>query len=323
MPYLQAPDRNGGRIPTPYVTPAMLSNAPTGVPWSMIPFPKANSAQQFAEQTNVCWRATDVINAYCHQPLRSTLSVETLTGPGNGRVGVDHSGVATAVCSRWPVTSVLGARVSLRAAIPRSWSTVPVSSLVLKEPPITTLGTTVEGAFGAGGNAVLLAPGIIGWAAGRSGYALELAYLNGWPHAGLTASAAQGALTLAVDDVTAFAGASAYIYDGANTETVNVVSVAANRPVTLATGGVVQTGPGTLTLATPLAIDHTPGIVVSTLPHDVAWATILAATAQVLESGITSISIQNIPGSETTGGKGVEELKVEYELLLEPYRRVI
>lgn len=301
----------------------MLQNAPTGVPWNIIPVPKANTTQQLAEQTNVLWRATNIVDAYCHQPLRSTLSVETMSGPGGGRVGVDHSGVATAVCQRWPVTDVLGARVSLRAAIPRSWSTVSPSSLVLKDPPITALGNTVEGAAGAGGNAVLLAPGIIGWDAGRAGYVVELAYLNGWPHAGLTGGPAAGATTLLVDDVTGFVGASAYLYDGANTETVNVTSAVADNPITLATGAIVHTGPGTLTLATPLAIGHTAEVVVSALPHDVAWATILAATAQVLESGITSISIQSIPGSETTGGKGVEELKIEYELLLEPYRRVI
>jgi hypothetical protein len=299
----------------------MLQNAPTGVPWSIIPVPKANSAQQLAEQTNVLWRATNIVDTYCRQPLRSTLSVDTLSGPGGGRLGVDSAGVGTAVCHRWPVTEILGGRVSRRAAIPRAWSAVPVSAMALKDPPITAYGTTVEGASGAGGNAVLLAPGIVAWNAGRAGYVVELAYINGWPHAGLTAAAVEGATTLAVDDVTGFTNASAFVYDGSNTETVNVTAVAATNPIVLPTGALAQSGPGTLTLAEPLAVDHTSEVVVSALPHDVAWATILCATAQVLESGITSISIQTVQGAETTGGKGVEELKSEYELLLEDYRR--
>ena len=35
----------------------------------------------------------------------------------------------------------------------------------------------------------------------------------------------------------------------------------------------------------------------------------------------TSITIQNVQGSETTGGKGIEELKTDAELLLAPYAR--
>lgn len=305
---------------TPYVTPEMITNAPTGVPWSIIPFPKATTQAQLAEQTNICWRASSMVDAICNQPLRATLNAEAIPGP-DYRMTVNAAGVARAMTSRWPVLQILGGRVSPQAAIPRSWATIPTSAMTPELPPMTGLSSVVEGADGAGGQAVLVAPGYVSWLAGRNGYVLELIYLNGWAHAGITANATAGATTLAVDDVTAFATASAFIYDGASTETVTVTSVAATSPVPLPTGGTAQTGPGTLTLSGPLAYAHNAGVVVSAMPQDIPWAATLLAASQVLDSGATSITIQNVQGSETTGGKGIEELKTDAELLLAPYAR--
>jgi hypothetical protein len=87
--------------------------------------------------------------------------------------------------------------------------------------------------------------------------------------------------------------------------------------------GTAQTGPGTLTLSAPLTYAHNAGVVVSALPANVLWATVLAAAEQALTSGITSITIQNIPGSETDGGKGTGELAAMYEVLLDDFRRVV
>lgn len=306
----------------PYVTPTMLVNAPTGAPWNDIPLPQATAAQQLAEQTNICWRASNIVDAICNQPLRATLDVEQIAGP-DWRMTVDASGVARAMTSRWPVLDVVGARVSPRAAIPRNWTTIPSGAVVLEEPPLGIYGSTVEGSSGAGGQSVLVAPGYISWFAGRSGYVLELSYINGWPHAGTTAPATAGATTLAVDDVTAFTGASAFVYDGAATEVISISFVAATNPVTLPTGTTVDTGPGTLTLSAPLTSAHDAGLVVSSLPQDISWATVLLATAQVLESGATAVTVQNINGVETHDGKGADDLKVEAEVLLAPYKRVI
>jgi hypothetical protein len=63
--------------------------------------------------------------------------------------------------------------------------------------------------------------------------------------------------------------------------------------------------------------------VISSIPADVLWATVQAAMVQALDSGITAVAIQNLPGSQTTGGHGIAELESSYELLLEPYKRVI
>lgn len=261
-------------------------------------------------------------DAIAGQPLRSTVSVEQIQGP-DYRLTVDASGVARAMLSRWPVTQVLAGRVSPRAAIPRSWSPVPVSAIALEDPPMTLLSPVVEGAAGAGGNAVLIAPGYVSWAGGRNGYTTEISYLNGWPHAGVTANVAAGAQTVPVDDVTGMAGATCFFYDGASTETVTVSGAVASSPVALPAGGTVQAGPGTLTLSAPLAYAHQEGTVVSALPQDIAWAVILLAACQVLAEGATAVAIPDIAGALTSGGKGVEDLKIDAEVILANYHRVI
>lgn len=301
----------------------MLLDAPTGCPWDVVPSPgNSGTPAQIAELVNILTRATGMVDAICNQTLRSTVSVEQVQGP-DYRMTVDSSGVARVMLSRWPVTEILAGRVSPRATIPRSWSSVPVTAMALEDPPITLLSPVVEGAAGAGGNAVLVAPGYVSWAAGRNGYTFECSYLNGWPHAGVTASVAAGAQSVDVDDVTGMAGATCFFYDGATTETVTVSSATATSLVALPAGGTVQAGPGTVTLASPLVYGHAQGTVVSALPQDIIWASILLAACQVLSEGATAVAIPDIAGALTSGGKGVEDLKVDAEIILSTYHRVI
>ena len=129
-------------------------------------------------------------------------------------------------------------------------------------------------------------------------------------------------MTLNVDDVTGFTGASAMVYDGAQTETVSIASVAASSPLALPNGvGIAQTGPGVLTLNSPLANPHDAGVAVSSLPANVIWASVLAAAVQSLEGGIIAITIQSMPGSTSTGGKGVSDMQAQYKDFLTPYMR--
>lgn len=315
---------------TPYVTPEMITNAPTGISWNIIPFPKSTTQQQFAEQYNICHRATAIINGYVNQVFRSTIDTEVRSGPGDYRINVEQAtGNIRWILSRYPVTEILAAQVSGNAVFPRQWTQIPATMMDIENPVLGIYGSTSPGGSGsAGGQSILIAPGYAGWWQGRNGFRLSCSYVNGWPHAGLTVNSLVGATTLTVDDVTGFAGASAFIYDGASTETVQVTSVTAASNLTLPNGGgTVPAGPGTLTLASGTSFAHTGSIpanvVISTIPNDVLWATILACTVQALDAGITSISIQNIPGSQTTGGHGIAELQTSYEMLLEPYRRVI
>lgn len=315
---------------TPYVTPAMITNAPTGVSWAIIPFPKSTSSQQFAEQTNICWRATQIVDGYVNQVFRSTIDNEQYSGPGSYRINVEQAtGNIRWVLTRSPVTEILAVQVSSNAAFPRQWQNLPSGYWDIEVPLIGVYGSYVSGGSGGGGGqAIYVAPGFASWALGRSGYRFACSYLNGWPHAGLIADVTAGATTMRVDDVTGMTDANLFVYDGASTETVHVASVAADVNVTLPNGGgTVPAGPGTLTLSAPLLFNHAGSIpatvTVSAIPTDVLWATVLAATTQALDAGITSVSIQNLPGSQTVGGHGIQELITSYEMLLEPYKRVV
>lgn len=312
------------------MTPQLITNAPTGISWAIIPFPKATSAQQFAEQTNICWRATQIVDGYVNQVFRSTIDNEQRTGPGDFRINIEqYTGNVRWVLSRWPVTEILAVQTSSAAVFPRQWQQVPTGLWDISDPVIGVYGSYVPGGSGgAGGQSIEIAPGFASWALGRKGYRLACSYVNGWPHAGLMVDVSSGATVLTVDDVTGFTGASAFIYDGASTETIQVVSVTADNDVTLPNGGgTAPAGPGTLTLASPLSFNHEGSnpatVLVTAIPTDVLWATILAATTQALDAGITSVSIQNLPGSKTEGGHGIEQLKMHYQSLLDPYKRVI
>lgn len=313
---------------TPYITPNMLTTAPTGISWSIIPMPKATTAAQAAEQYNICWRATAIVDGYVNQVFRSTIDTEEQQGP-NYYITVDNNtGQVRWILSRGPVTEILAAQTSANI-LPPSWNQVTNGQWRIERPVIGMYGSYLPGGSGgSGGQTIYLGAGWGGWNLGRNGWLFSCTYTNGWPHAGLTTSAIAGATTLTVDDVTGFAGASAFIYDGTDSESIQVTSVTAVSNMTLPNGGgTAPAGPGTLTLASPLAFAHTGAVpaevVVSAIPSDVLWATVQAGMIQALDSGITSVSIQNVPGGSTTGGHGIAELESSYELLLEPYKRVI
>lgn len=310
---------------TPYITPAMLHNAPTGVPWSMVPIPRATDAQKLAEQTNVCWRATGEVDRICNQPLRATVDVEEETGP-EYRLTLGNNGVATMLVSRWPVVQVLGGQVSPAAALPPSWTSIPASAMRARPQIISAYGSSVPGAAAAGPAEIDIAPGYVNGWGGRNGARVQVGYVNGWPHTSLTAEANAGALTLEVDDVTAFAGASAFVYDDASTEAVSIASVTANTTVTLfseTTPVTVPTGPGTITLSSATAFQHAAGILVSAMPQDVTWATALLAASEVLDSGATSMQMKSTSGGKSSSSNGIDMLRKQAKSILSAYARTI
>lgn len=310
---------------TPYVTPPMIQSAPTGVNWSIIPRPKALPQEIAAELTNICWKATSVVDTFCGQPLRATVDNEQVSGPGSMRVGFQNgTGNTLLTMRRWPVVEVLAVQTCPSRTFPRAWTPIPAGLYEPTRPLLNSFIDSVSATMPDGGNQITVASGYVDWSNGRNGWQVLSSYVNGWPHASLTADAVLGATTLAVDDVTGFAGASAFVYDGANTEPLNMLTATATTPVALpGNAGVAHTGPGTVTLSAPTAYAHEAGTVVSALPANVQLATIWAAMVQALDSGIVSVTIQNLPGSETVGGHGIEELTTEYEALLTPFCRVV
>jgi hypothetical protein len=301
----------------PYITPLTLTAAPTGISWSSIPAMGATAAQQLAEQLNICVRATAMIDSFCNQPLRATVDVEELTGPGDFRCQNQPTGVTRLLLSRSPVLSVVSGQVSSAAAFPRSWQTIAANQFEVEQALIGVYGTTAPGSSGGGGQAVLLAPGWVTWLFGRLSSRVQVTYINGWPHAALTGAAAAGASTLTVDDITGWTGAAGNISDSAFQEFVSVTAV------TPTTSGAIS-GPGTLTLSSALVYGHDKGTLVSTLPASVVQAAIYLCVGQALTRGATATTVQAISGGSTGGGTATQTSYADMaKALIAPFKRVI
>lgn len=302
---------------TPYINPSILVAAPTGVEFGTIPTLRPTPDQMFAEQYNICVRATAMVEEYCNQPLRATIDVEDVYGPGDFRCQNQPNGNTRMLMSRFPVTQVLGAQVSAANAFPPSYSTVAANQM---RPEVTLLGvygTTAPGASASGGQAILLAPGSVNWCFGRLSTLVTVTYMNGWPHGSLTAAATAGSSSLAIDDITGWLGAVGTVFGGAQQETILATVV------TPTTSGAIS-GPGTLTLQSPLSFDHQVGDIVSCLPGAVQQATILYACAQALVRGATSTAVQSLGGGVNSGGPlDSPSLEAAAQRLIHPYSRRI
>lgn len=253
------------------------------------------------------------------QPLRATVDTVLLYGPGV-RVGVPRDGKpVTLILKRWPVLSVVSVQVS-RNTVPPAWSSVPSTDVSVKNPVSGLYNSVAPLAAGEGGQAIRLAPKWVDWCWGHNGYVIETAYVNGWPHCGLTAAASAGTSTVQVDDCTGWAitsavggvtGATGIIYDSGAQEVVHVTAASATA------------GPGTLTLASPLTYPHEPGVLLSTMPENTGWANIMFAIGQALSRGATATTIHQIPGGPGGKSPGPDDWYKCARAMLCDYARII
>jgi len=307
---------------TPYVTPELLTSAPTGISWSSIPPGRGTTpAQQLAEQANICARATGEADTYCNQVLRATLDTEIQQGP-DFRITVQNgTGNGRFILQRWPVLQIVSLAVSPNV-FPRQYAILPTNAYDIEHPVIGVYGSSAPSAAGEGGQSIVFAPGWVNWALGRNGYVVKCQYINGWPHTSLTAPTSAGATTLQVDDCTGWAvtsealgvtGATGTVFDSGSQEVAHVTAASA------------VAGPGSLTLSAPLQYAHAAGVMVSTLPQSVIWAVILYGSSIALTRGATATTVQTIPGGggSTAGVKSPADLAGEAELLLDPFRRTV
>lgn len=319
---------------TPYISPETLITAPTGIDWYSIPVgDDITPAQNAAEWWNMCQRATAQVDGYCNQVLRATSDIELFhgpdfrvtVGPGSGGSSLspywgNFSGFnARIITSRFPVLSVTSVQVCPNSLWPRVWTSVTAGNFEPEIPPIGIYGSASPASDAMGGQAILVAPGWIDWTYGRNGFAIMVTYINGYPHASLTAAASAGAGTIQVDDCTGWGitsyqsvtGATGVIKDSGQQEAVHVASASKTS------------GPGTLTLSTNLVYPHPAGTVITTLPASIEQATILFAAAEALTRGATTTTIHDIGGHAQNTGGDVTGLKTEAELLCHPFRRTI
>ena len=298
---------------SPYITPQLLKQYPTGISWNSIP-PGGqrlgiNDEMRLAAQANICETGTGLVDEVCKQPLRATVDTLELYAPGrraSAPRGGRQSRPSTLIMTRWPVLSVVSVRVA-RNAFPRVWQTVPAGQYTPRYPVIGMYNSVAPASAGEGGQSITLAAGWFDWRFGEEGFVVEVAYINGWPHTALTADAAPAEdgqpQTIDVDDCTGWAitaaaggnmGATGTVYDPAAQEVVHATAATADR------------GPGTLTLSAPLRSRHDAGTMVSTLPKSVVWATALFCVDVALERGATSTTVQEIPGKQVAEDAGVK-----------------
>jgi hypothetical protein len=318
----------------PYVSPKTLQSAPTGIDWSTIPAtPSFDPQANQAEMWNMCSRASSQVDGYCNQVLNATTDIELVHGPdyymtigpgaGGGWVnpyGGGNWGNARVILKRWPVLQVQQILTCPNNLWPRSWSTVPTGMFEPEGPPIGIYGAAQPSSAADGSQAILIGGNVINWCYGRNGWAVQVTYLNGWPHAELTSNATAGSMSLVVNDTTGWAisnyfgqytGATGVVRDGGQQEAVHVASASTTA------------GPGTLFLQTAIQYQHEQGTLVSTLPAAIEKACIYLAASEALTRGATSTTIQSIGGHAQSSDAGAAALITEAELLLHPFRRTI
>jgi hypothetical protein len=274
------------------------------------------------------------VDSYANQTLRATADVELLHGP-DYRVTVGpasggayptpywgNSGAQNAriILSRWPVLQVTGVKTCPNNVWPRSWTSVPAGYFEPEVPPIGLYGSVAPGGSAEGGQAILVGGGYVNKCLGRNGWAIEVSYLNGYPHCALSAACAAGDTEISVNDTTGwaitnyygtFTGATGRVVDSGQQEAVHVTAAS------------VAAGPGTLTLSSALNYPHQAGTLVTTMPASVEQACIYFCTAEALTRGATSTTIHAVGGGAQSSSGGARELIEEGELLIHAFRRSI
>jgi hypothetical protein len=309
---------------TPYVVPGdALTGWPVGVDFSTIPMgTTVTTGQKTAALYNMCQSSTQQVDEYCNQPLRATVSTEEQSGPDYYVTVQVGSGLGRMILQRWPITQIIAVNVAASAGFPTQWTAVPAGYWRIERPVQGLYGTNAPSGAGEGGQAVLIAPAYINWLNGRNGLRVQVQYMHGWPHAGLTAAGSASTSSLVVDDCTGWGspgtnsaanstfGATGVIYDGASQETIQCTAASATA------------GPGTLTLSSPLTYTHAAGVMVSALPANVIWSSALFTGADALTRGATTTVVRNISG-HAGGPSGADELRIDAEMKLRPYRATV
>jgi hypothetical protein len=318
----------------PYISPTTLQQAPTGIDWTSItPWDDATPSQTQAEIWNMCARATAKVDGYCNQTLRATIDTELQHGPDfKVTVGPGAGGSyptpfwgncgfnARIVLARWPVLQVTNIQTCPNSVWPRQWTALPADYYEPENPPIGIYGSNAPGGSAQGGQAIIVAPGYINWNYGRNGWAIQVTYLNGWPHTEISSAVLAGATEISVNDTTGWAIGNYY---GTYTGATGAVKDAGQQEAVHVTSASVTSGPGMLTLSKALTYPHEAGTLVTTLPSSIEQACILFATAEALTRGATSTTIHDIGGHSQGTGGDIVGLNTEAELLCHPYRRTV
>ncbi len=238
----------------PYVSAADLIQRPLGVSWASIGKTAATNPapnQNTAALDQICRVAANQVDSEVGQTLRTLFVTEVIRGPSH-RIGFLPGNDTARVLTSWsPIRKVLGGAVAATSQVPKMWTAIPAGFIYQQSPPVGFYGTNTPEPYHGGLNALLVSSTYMNWGLGRYGIDLHATYLNGWPHAVLTAGCSEGISTLQVDDVTGFVQAAPWVNDGTDAEQVTVIDAVgaaptAWSPAVVYTAGVTVTYGGTV-----------------------------------------------------------------------------
>ena len=223
------------------------------------------------------------------------------------------------VLQRWPITQIVAVNVAASAGFPTQWTAVPDGYWRIERPPMGLYGTNAPSGAGEGGQAVLIAPSYVNWCNGRNGLRVQVQYLHGWPHAGLTTPGHRRHLVARGGRLHRLGARASNSAANSTRARPGSSTTAPARKPSPAPPPRRQPGPGTLTLASPTTYAHNAGVMVSALPANVIWSSALFTGADALTRGATTTTVRSLPG-HAGGACGADELRIDAELKLRPYR---
>ncbi len=282
----------------------------------------------------MCARSTSRVDGVCNQTLRATADTELLHGPdyrvtvgpasGGGYPtpwwGISQAENARIILSNWPVLQVTAVKTCPNGQWPRTWTSVPAGYFEPEQPAVGIYNSVAPGGSAHGAQAILVGGGYINWSGNRNGWAIEVSYLNGWPHCSLTQAGDAGVEALPVNDCTGWAITN---YFGTYTGATGTIKDSGQQEAVHVTASSVTAGPGTLTLASPTGFPHEAGTLVSTIPAAVEQACIFFCAAEALTRGATSTTIHSVGGTPASSSGGALDLVKQAKELCHPYRRSI
>ena len=176
------------------------------------------------------------------------------------------------------------------------------------------------GGSAEGGQAVIVGGGYINWGLGRNGWAIQVTYVNGWPHCSLASAVDAGVTSLPVNDCTGWAITDYYGVTGPP----GSIKDSGQQEVSTSPSTSVTAGPGNLTLSAATNYPHAGrDDRFDDARQAIEQACILFCTAEALTRGATSTTIHSVGGHAQHTGGDIESLNAEAELMLYPYRRTI
>lgn len=303
----------------PYISPAqLLAAGHLGVSWSTLP--KVGSSDNEPYLLDICNQASDEANNIVRQQLGCSIVTEQIYGKSEFLNNTKAAGTLQGVLSQGPIIRVIGGAWGFNA-LPSALQTLNVNQFNITTPQFTPQLSNTSFASTAVRRFYLSQMPIL---TNANEVIVQITYLSGFPVATLTTESSS---ILNVTDVTGFngftplyannsalSGSLATIYDGRNTEIVQIVST---NSATDVLGE--PYGPGTLTLAADPQFTHSVGTIISIFPPSIIEAVLFLAGALGLSRGATSLNVQG--QSRGTSNSISQTFRKTASNLLAPYTR--